>query len=82
MLDSFKSYWKNGKIQREVQMLDGILHGKTSNWDENGTQRTQHSYKYGKYHGLDIAWNLQGKKVFINTHLNGFYSGVEVGFSY
>jgi antitoxin component YwqK of YwqJK toxin-antitoxin module len=82
MLDSLKIYWDNGNLKREESYLNGVRHGKTSNWDECGIKRIQHSYQFGKYHGIDIAWNQNGLKVFINTHINGFYTGVEVGFLY
>lgn len=58
---SSKSYYKNGRLRSEVELLNGVPHGITRVWHENGQLSREMPLREGKLEGVIRQWDRMGK---------------------
>ena len=57
-----KSYYKNGKLEYEAELRDGIPDGESTFWDIDGNFLNIANYENGKLHGASIRY-FKNRKV-------------------
>jgi len=61
----FSGTWKmrrHGMLRKEIEVRDGIRHGRYISWDDKGKKREEGFYKNGKKDGKFILWYPNGRK--------------------
>lgn len=55
------TYFASGKVQENINFVDGIKHGPRQSWFNNGTLSFETSYVKGRQHGITRSWWNNGK---------------------
>ena len=72
-----KSYYNNGQLEYQSEMLDNVLHGETKYWYENGVLKSFANYTNGKLHGMQNEYFENGLKKYDITFEFGQKHGYE-----
>ena len=64
-MEEYKTYYRNGDIEKHWFEKGGKKHGKYKTWWDNGRQHMLISWKDGKQHGESIRWCRYG---YMNSH--------------
>lgn len=70
-------WYPDGKVQEVANFKDGVRHGKTETWDNDGRgywKREEANYQNGKLHGAWIHWYLPGVRTEV-AYSNGLRHG-------
>ncbi len=72
--------FSNGKKAFELEILNGIRHGKLTKYFANGKQMAERNYVNNKIHGLSLNFYPTGVKAFEEQYVNGSDSGKETSY--
>lgn len=65
-----KTYWPNGKLQREIPYVNGEFHGLYRWWHENGQLGLEIHFVNEQQHGLKKWWSPSGELTDIDLYNN------------
>jgi antitoxin component YwqK of YwqJK toxin-antitoxin module len=66
----WKTWYPNGKLQREVTIKGGVRHGVATEWADDGKKVSEATWVEGKLDGAATVWRSDGKKV-LRQYKNG-----------
>lgn len=69
-------YYSNGKLEKEMEILDGKRTGEYKEYYENGTLKVQGTYRKGDRNGVYTIYYENGKKQSELNYTNGKADGV------
>jgi len=73
-----RRWWKNGRLSDEHPMRDGLLHGVSRWWRDDGQRLlSEHSYQHGLLHGVSKAWDSKGTLTSEVSYITGKRDGTE-----
>lgn len=67
----YKSYYSNGNLEKEIEILDGKLTGVYKEYYENGKPEVQATYIKGKRNGVYTSYYDNGQKDFVLKYDHG-----------
>lgn len=59
----WKSWFPNGKLRLQISIKDGLRHGPTLQWKEDGSPEIESNWVDGKADGQVIRWTDKGKTI-------------------
>jgi hypothetical protein len=68
---------EDGVIRQRLDMKDGVFHGVTREWNEEGVQITETNWKEGVRHGKNTYWNPDGSLQKVQVYEEGKEVSVE-----
>jgi antitoxin component YwqK of YwqJK toxin-antitoxin module len=60
---TWKYWWPNGELQRQLEVKLGEREGKMTEWDEKGEKRFEATFVKNKLHGTATRWFPDGRKI-------------------
>ena len=71
------SHHKNGKIEYEVELLNGKLDGMSRHWSEEGVLISESEYSHGKPHGVWKKYHAKQNIMYETHYFHGQKHGKE-----
>jgi antitoxin component YwqK of YwqJK toxin-antitoxin module len=72
----FIKFFPWGHKKSEVSKVDGLFHGKSCFWHENGVKKNEVTYQQGKRNGQSLSWHKNGQIKTKGNYIKGKKNGI------
>ena len=72
---TWKMWRRDGSLKGQVDVVEGVRHGRYVSWHIEGPKATEAFYKNGKLHGPFTVWRRDGRKRLESFYKNGAEHG-------
>ena len=77
-VDRLATWYENGQLAIDAEILNGKRHGKIITWHDNGQKAEEGSYDHGLKHGKFVTWLEDGRKWEKSQYSRGKRAGTVV----